>query len=104
MEEDHKLLTNLCNNPVIFDQFKNWMEQMKVSAIMKLQTQLSQVAPDFEITPKRKEKPKEEIVDREIQLLAQNHSTAFTNQNTQISPQKINENSLYAKISKRNLN
>ena len=36
LEDDQKLLTNLCNNPVIFDQFKSWMEQMKVSAILKL--------------------------------------------------------------------
>ena len=71
---------------------------------MKLQTQLSQVAPDFEITPKKKEKHKEERIDRERQLLAQNHSAAFTDQNTQISPQKINLNSPYAKISKQNLN
>ena len=57
-EEDHKLLNNLCNNPVIFDQFKIWMEQMKVSAIMKLQTELSKLAPEFEITPKGKKNPK----------------------------------------------
>ena len=40
-EEYYKLLTNLCNNQAIFNQFKIWMEQMKVSVIMKLQTELS---------------------------------------------------------------
>ena len=58
LEKDRKLLTNLCNNPVIFDQFKTLMEQMKVFAIMKLQTELFKLAPEFEITPKRKENPK----------------------------------------------
>ncbi len=51
-----------------------------------------------------KDKRKERVVDRETQLLTQDYSAALTNQNAQISPQKININSPYAKISKRNLN
>ena len=63
------------------------MEQKRVATIMKLQTQLSQIALKLEIIPKKKDTHEEEV-DRETQLLTQDHSAAFTNQNAQILPQK----------------
>ena len=77
------------------------MEQKRVATIMKFQTQLSQIAPELEITPKKKNTHEEEV-DRETQLLTQDHSAAHTNQNAQTTPQKINVNSSYAIISHQN--
>ena len=36
-------------------QIKNWMEQERIATIRNLQTQLSQIAPELEITPKKKD-------------------------------------------------
>ncbi len=77
------------------------MEQKRVATIMNLQTQLSQIAPELGITPKKKDTHEEET-DRETQLLTQDYSAAFTTVNAQTTPQKIKANSPYDIISNQN--
>ena len=49
---------------------------------------------ELEVTPKKRDTHKEEV-NRETQLLTQDHSATFTTPNIQTTPQKINANSPY---------
>ena len=71
------------------------MEQERVATIMIFQTQFSEIAPELEITPKKKDTHEEEV-NRETQMLTQHHLAAFATLNTQSTLQK-NAASAYSK-------